>query len=109
MIVILTKKASESDLEKAREDFGNYIKAVVDIKKNIVAIGGRFHADAEKMLIENGSIQQNLWGGGFDPVTGKVDFQAIINIRPKQDNDSMEILDQNIRKAFESIIKRFLK
>ncbi len=106
--MVLTKKASKEEIEKAKEEFGNYIKAVVDIEKKIVVIGGRFHADAEKILIEKGSVQQNLWGGGIDPVTGKIDFQAIINIRPKQNNDSMEILDQNIRKTFESTVKRFL-
>lgn len=109
MIIVLTRKASKEDIEKAKEEFGNYIKAVVDIEKRVIAIGSRFHADAEKILIEDGSIQQNLWGGGFDPITGKIDFQAIINIRPKQNNDSMEILDQNIRKMFESIAEDFLK
>ena len=109
MIIILTEKATKEDLKSATKEFGDYIKIVADLEKEIVAIGEKFHADAEKVLIENGSEQKNLWGGGLDLHSGRVDFQAIINIRPNQNNDSMEILDPEIRKVFQQISEKFLK
>lgn len=109
MIVILKKKATKEQIIKASEEFKTYIKIVADIEKEIVAIGGKFHADAEKILLENGSLQDNLWGGGLDLLSGKTDMQAIINIRPSKNNDSMEILDPKIRDGFNRITEKFLK
>lgn len=109
MIIILERKATKEEIEKASEEFDSYIKVVADIKKEIIAIGGKFHADAEKILIENGSAQKNLWGGGFDLSSGKIDMQAIINIRPGEGNDSMEILDPDIRKVFTKVTENLLK
>ena len=109
MIIIVNKSATSNEIEKAKEEFGDYIKIVVDIEKEIAAIGGKFHTDAEKLLIENGSAQKNLWGGGFDISTKKIDTQAIINIRPSQGNDSMEILDPNIRTNFLKIAIKLIR
>lgn len=103
MIILLDKKATKEQISQASEEFETYIKIVVDIKKKLGAIGGKFHADAEKILLENGSSQNDLWGGGIDLTTGKIDMQAIINIRPNMGNDSMEILDTNIRERFNEI------
>jgi Protein of unknown function (DUF5674) len=109
MIIVLTNKATEEDIKKASKEFKSYIKVVADIEKSVAAIGGKFHADTEKILIENGSIQNSLWGGGYDLYSKKVDMQAIINIRPKTGNDSMEILDPEIRKLFTKIVERLFK
>ena len=108
MIVILQKKAAKTEIEKAKEEFGDFIKIVIDIEKEIAAIGGKLHADAEKLLLEQGSKNENLWGGGFDLKTGTFDSQAMINIRPLK-NDNMEILDQKIREKFLEIAEKLLK
>lgn len=109
MIVILKKRASKDDIKKALEEFEDYFKIVVDLEKEIIAIGGKLHSDAEKLLIENGSVQKNIWGGGYDTKTKNFDTQAMINIRPKENNDNMEILDWEIRDKFKKIAKRLLK
>lgn len=109
MIIVIQKKVTKEELEKAKEEFKDYIKVVVDIEKQIAAIGGRLHADAEKILLEQGSLQVNLWGGGFDLQTDLLDTQAMINIRPNQNNDNMEILDVEIRNKFLKIAERLLK
>ena len=107
--MVLINKATEKQIREASEEFVTYLKIVVDVEKEIAAIGGKFHADAEKMLLENGSKQNNLWGGGLDLKSGKFDMQAIINIRPEQGNDSMEILDPDVRKKFIAVAEKFLK
>jgi len=109
MIVVLRKKATPQNLKKASEEFGDYIKIVVDLKRRMVAIGGRLHSDAEKVHLQEGSLQKDIWGGGFDIKSGRIDTQAVINIRPNQKNDSMEILDPKTRNKFIKIAQRFLK
>mgnify|MGYP001579678984 CR=1 FL=1 len=42
--------------------FGNFVKAVIDVEKEIMAIDGELHADEEALLLVNGSKQENLWG-----------------------------------------------
>jgi len=109
MLLILSKKATEIEIEKIAEDFGGYIKFVVDIKKGILAAGGKMHADGEKLLIERGSSQEDLWGGGLDLETGEVDFDSMINLRPGQGNPSREVLSQDIRKKIEEVVRRILR
>ncbi|KKT62911.1 MAG: hypothetical protein UW81_C0026G0009 [Candidatus Giovannonibacteria bacterium GW2011_GWC2_44_9] len=38
--------------EIAKEEFGNVVKAVVDVEQEIMAIGGELHADEEVLLME---------------------------------------------------------
>lgn len=108
MVLYLERKATKEDIRNASQEFGDYIKIVVDIERGVIAIGGKLHADAEKILIRTGSPQRNLWGGGLDLNSKKIDTQAIINLRPRQGNDSMEILDPEIRKKFIEIAEHFL-
>jgi hypothetical protein len=54
-------------LEIAREQFGDMVKAVVDIQKNVVAIGAGLHVDEESYLLERGSKQDNPWGINIHP------------------------------------------
>jgi|SRR3989304_342366 len=109
MIVYLEKKASEDELKKASEEFGVYIKITIDILKRVCTLGGKLQADGERLLIERDSKQENIWGGGYDIKSGRIDSQAVINIRPRKMNDSMEILDPIIRKKFLSLVEKFLK
>ena len=51
----------------------------------------------------------NLWGGGIDLETKKIDFNSFINIRPNQGNDSNEIQDSNIRNNFKTLMEFFFK
>jgi hypothetical protein len=106
MAVVLVKdKVSLSDIQKASEDYQNYIKIAVDIQASRVTIGGAWHADGERLLLQTGSSQDAIWGGGIDMETKKIETVALINIRPKFDNDSQEILDSEIRNKFIEIVQ----
>lgn len=89
-------------------DYDGYIKLVVDVEKEILAGGGEKHVDDEQALLVDGSKQQNLWGGGIDWETKEIDYNSVINLRPNQDNPSRDILDAQIRKKFDDIVKRLL-
>ena len=104
-VVLIENKVTGADLQKAGEDYGKFIKIVVDVKNNLVAIGGEWHVDGEKILLERGSQQQDLWGGGVDLDMKNIETIALINLRPSLDNNSQEILDKNIRDKFVKIVK----
>ena len=77
--------------ELAIETFGDLVKAVVDVKLEIMAIGGKMHADEEKFLLEQESEQDDLWGINIYPDFPKetwIEFDSMINIRPRQNNRS---------------------
>ena len=104
-VVLIENRVTKADLQKAGEDYGKFIKIVVDVKNNLVAIGGEWHVDGEKILLERGSQQQDLWGGGIDTETKNIETIALINLRSNQDNNSQVILDRNIRDKFVKIVK----
>lgn len=108
MIIILTKKATEAQIKKMCYEFGNYIKVVVDIEKKILAGGAAMHYDEEQTLLEYGCKQENLWGGGWDFATNTIDYNSMINIRPNQDNSNRDILSQEHRAKFKSIVEELL-
>lgn len=104
-VVIVDDKVTKADIKKASEDYGDYIKIVIDVADELVVIGGEWHADAEKELIKLGSRQDNIWGGGIDMKVKRIDYNALINIRPKQRNDSMEILNEEVKGIFTKVVK----
>jgi len=104
-VVFVREKVKPKDLKVASEEFESYIKVVVDVETGNTTIGGVWHADGEKVLLENGSRQKNIWGGGIDTNSGRVETVALINVRPNDGNDSQEILDAKVRDKFVSIVK----
>ena len=109
MLTIIRKKADEDTIKTVAEDIGGYVKVVVDVKRGILAAGGELHVDGEKLLLDDGSRQVDLWGGGIDLESDEVDFDSLINLRPIQGNTSREVLDQKIRKEMETVIHKLLK
>lgn len=108
MLFFITSKINQSKLQKSAEDLEGYIKIVVDVEKNIMTAGGKRHADGEELLLKNGSIQDNLWGGGVDLETGEIDFDSMINIRPSVGNNSREVLSQDLRNKIKKITNNLL-
>lgn len=108
-IIIVIKKISKTKLKQlAEKRFGDLIKAVVDVKRGIMALGGELHADEEAELLKNGSEQSNLWGINLYPDESKekwIEFDSIINIRPSQNNRSRDIENQEIKEKIKNIIK----
>lgn len=93
--------------EMAKDQFGDWIKTVVDIEKGIMAIGGDLHADEEAVLLEHGCSQKNLWGANIwfeKDGDERLQFDSMINIRPTQGNRSRIIESQDIREKVKNII-----
>lgn len=105
MILLLRQSATPEQLELLLQQHKFYIKAAVDIERRIL-VGG-LHADCEEKLLDDGSRQQNIWAASFMLITGKIIYESMVNLRPRQ-NRSMEILDSNIRERVAQIIIEFL-
>lgn len=108
MLSIIRSKADSQTLNKIAEDLKGYIKIVADVRRNILAAGGEKHVDGERLLLEDGSRQEDLWGAGLDLETGEMDFDSLINLRPME-NKSREILNEEIRKQVAAVIESLLK
>lgn len=91
--------------------FPEMIKFVVDIHEEIIALGGELHSDAEQILLEENSKHINLWGGNIYPdasVENRIEYSALINIRPSQNNRSMEIENQLIKDKINMIAEKLI-
>ena len=76
--------------------FEDMVKYVVDVARGLAAVGGEMHADAEQVLLEDGSRQADLWGANYYPGRGRegcIEYTSLINIRPAQGNRGMEVQD----------------
>lgn len=109
MIVTKNSPFTTEEIDEVKKEFEFYIKTVIDLEKKICSAGSNRHADSEKILLEQGSKQDDLWGGGIDLDTMTIDFNSFINIRPFQGNTSNEIQNEEIRKEYESITKFFFQ
>ena len=109
--MIITKKEpfTKEEIKKLKEQFDVYIKTVIDIEKKLCSAGCDRHFESEKILLDGGSKQSNLWGGGIDIEVEIIDFNSFINIRPSDKNTSNEIQNEGIRKEFENLTKYFFK
>jgi hypothetical protein len=108
MINIIRKPATPQQIQEMLQDLETYIKLAVDIERRIVAGGGTLDADCEAVLLEDGSRQASIWGADWNPTSQEVTFESLINIRPHQNNQSLEILDPEIRKQVAQITYELL-
>lgn len=80
--------------------FEDMVKYVVDVERGVIAVGGEMHADAEQVLLEDGSRQVDLWGANYYPGRGPedcIEYTSLINISPARGNRAMEIQDPGLR------------
>lgn len=95
----------------AERQFGDMVKAVVDVSRRIMAIGGELHSDEEALLLDEGSEQRDLWGINLYPAeTGAdwVEFDSMINVRPAQGNRSRGVEDPELRQTIRSIVEELV-
>ena len=109
MTITKSEPFTKGEIEKLREQFDVYIKTVIDTKKNVCSAGCDRHFDSEKLLLEQGSAQDDLWGGGIDLETKVIDCNSMINIRPWQNNRSRGVEDENIRKKIVEVVEKLVK
>lgn len=107
MIITKSEPFTKLEIEKLRELFDTYIKTVIDIDKKICSAGPDRHFESEKILLDSGSKQKDVWGGGIDLNSMEIDFNSFINIRPNDNNNSNEIQSEEIRKIYKELTEYF--
>jgi hypothetical protein len=60
-IHVLRGQATREQVKEMLEALEDYVKLAVDIRREIAAGGGIFHADCEVVLLEDGSQQEDIW------------------------------------------------
>ena len=109
---ILQNSIKRAELAALAENtFGDMIKCVADIKLGLLALDAELHADLERLLIENGSAAEDLWGFNLYPEEEGEDFieyDSLINIRSWQNNPSRDVQDPDIREAIMQIVGQFI-
>lgn len=92
--------------------FGDMIKAVVDVRQGLLGLDAELHADIEKELLTQGSVQTDLWGINLYPeMEGDdfVEFDSLINIRPYQGNRSRDVQDPVVREKIINIVNALIQ
>ena len=112
-IRIIGTPISRDELVKiAKEGFGDMVKAVVDINRQVIALGGELHADEEAALLQSGSRQQDLWGINLYPdKQGEefVEFDSLINLRPSQGNRTRGVDNPELQGKIKEAVRRIVK
>jgi hypothetical protein len=112
-IQIVREPVSLDEMRRmATDQFGDFVKAVVDVGRGVMAIGGELHADEEALLLQEGGLQAELWGINLypnRPGPDMVEFDSMINVRPSHGNRSRSVADPNLRSRIEEIVNRLVK
>jgi len=99
--------------DMAQRMYGNLVKGVVDIQKRSLVVDVEMHVDAEQYLLENGSVQNDLWGINLYPekfgTDEFIEFDSMINIRPRQQNMSRGIEDEDVRNQIIALVSDKIK
>lgn len=75
----------------AQSRFGDMIKGVVDLRREVLLLDADMHADQEAELLADGSAPRDLWGINLYPDLPESDwleFDSMINLRPSFGNRS---------------------
>lgn len=110
---IIRDRITLTELEAlASARFGDMVKAVVDIAREVAAVGGELHSDEEALLLEDGSRQQDLWGINVYPgetADDWIEFDSMINVRPSANNRSRDVEDAATRAAILRVFNRLVE
>jgi hypothetical protein len=92
--------------------FGDMVKAVVDLERNLMLVDAEMHADEEAELLAGGSRQQDLWGINLYPNLPEADwleFDSMINLRPSFGNLSRGVDEPGTRARIAALVNRLVR
>ena len=111
-MIILDKPITRDELVRLAENlYGDMIKGVVDVDKELIALDAELHSDLEGLLLREGSQQEMLWGINLYPEADDEDFlefDSLINIRPRQGNRSRDVENEEIRERIRTIVSKYM-
>jgi hypothetical protein len=113
IMVLVEKNISVKTLKSMSEKtFGDIVKAVVDVEKEVIVVDADMHSDQEEFLLEHGSEQRNLWGINLYPdqfqTDNFIEFDSMINLRPSENNKSRGVENETIRENITSTVNKLV-
>ncbi len=112
MVILRTKISLEElfSLENVTF-FDDMMKAVVDVKRGLVAVNAELHADLESFLLSDGSQQKDLYGINILD-DGEIEYDSLINIPRNRDagypRGGRTVADPMIRMSINEIISQWI-
>ena len=113
-VIVLKGTISKEDLvQMAKEPFGDMVKAVVDVRQEIMAIGGELHADEEVMLSEQeNSRREDTWGINLypeKPEAEMIEFDSMVNLKPTYGNRSRSVEDPAVQAKIRAVVAKIVE
>ncbi len=111
---ILDKQISVDELMQIENEryFDYMMKAVVDIKRQLIAVNAELHADLETLLREQGSEEKYLYGINILD-DGEIEYDSLINITRNRDagfpRGGRTVMDENARNEIEKIVELWIR
>lgn len=109
---ILQQPITGTELKSlAQKTFGDMIKCVADVKRGLLALDADLHADLERLLLEDSSAQEDLWGFNLwveEEGEDFIEYDSLINIRSWQGNPSRDVEDPQVRASIKAIVQQFI-
>lgn len=110
---ILSEKISKDKLKVlAANTFVDMIKCVADVRLGLLAVDAELHADLESLLLENGSLHEDLWDFNLYPDEAGddfVEFDSLFNIRAWQGNRSRNVEDETVRQQIRDVVSKYVE
>ena len=107
-IHLLREKATSEQIREMSVEHTVMIKIVVDVRRQLLAGGGKMHADCEALLLNDGSAQDDVWGANWHPADQSIEFESLINIRPRLGNRSIILQDEELCAKVETVTRNLL-
>jgi Protein of unknown function (DUF5674) len=96
----------------AHEQYGDIIKAVVDVAQGVMGVGGELHVDIQSILIEKEQSRgDTTWGINlYLDKTGDdfIEFDSMINLKPSFGNRTRGVGDHDMQKKIREIVGRLV-
>lgn len=109
---IIREKVSKAELERiTKENYGEMVKVDVDIKREVLTIGGEWHSEGDELLSRDGSSREDVWGTDFYPwrkAEKRIEYNSLINIKPSIGHRKMEIQNNKVKQKVREIIEKLL-
>ena len=111
---IVKDKINLKELEAlAHEQYGDIIKAVVDVEREVMGVGGELHIDIQSLLIERENSQgQDTWGINlYLEKTGDdfIEFDSMINLKPLLGNKTRSVEDIELQDRIRKIVNKLVE
>ena len=112
--IIVREKITQSELKNlAREQYGDIIKAVVDVRQGVMGVGGELHVDIQSILIEKANSEsQDTWGINlYLDKAGEefIEFDSMINLKPALGNKIRGVEDVRTQKEIQRIVAKLVE